>query len=546
MTVFVCDYSIPSIHRIDYFKINMHISYTKFVPKPWRNLEEVQKADYFNGWKLQNRLGKGGNGVVFEAKKDRFEGAIKISTHSVAKGQKNPSEPQKRFVKEIQTLKHLNKIKGVMPLLAYPQGDLNDLHALLWFAMPKAIPIKEALKKSSLEAKVIAIIEIANVLISIEKEGFFHRDIKPDNLFLLEQQWTIGDFGLVKHEAFDDLTKSNKKVGPTNYIPHEMLRDPEKSAPGPVDVFCLAKTLWVLATGETWPIPAQLGDSSKRETLIRDDECKELTFWLNSAIYSATEHDPTRRPKMWEFKEALENAIYLHQKGSIFSDKKTFHEFYEPELDLETVRIEKIIEENETYQAFLSLALDRNIEDCTRPIREKVNQAWPLELDFVHPYETISPWEPVYRQIIFDNLITNPSLYRTILCGYDHFPIMIEEPCKDIRKGAWFKACIYYNIEDKEIAAQAILCTGYKNSLKFAHFAASERVSCARENPDLKKFLIPLVIWMTSNIEKALQNFSVLDGKNNMGDENELYKNILKEPLYKEYKEKDDWSEFPF
>jgi len=127
--------------------------------------------------------------------------------------------------------------------------------------MPLAIPIEQVLEGRPLQDAVDAVRRISETLADLKKRsGVAHRDIKPGNLYELDGQWLIGDFGLISVPGAEPLTGDGRQVGPVNYTAWEMIDHPSTADPHPADVYSLGKTLWVLATGQhgrRWAISGQ-------------------------------------------------------------------------------------------------------------------------------------------------------------------------------------------------------------------------------------------------------------------------------------------------
>ena len=204
----------------------------------------------FGRWRCLEELGSGGNGVVWRAisEDDTQEVALKV-----VKSKKPDAEPYRRFVREIKFLLQLGTYDGVLPVIdAYlpdPAGGDRP-----WLAMPIATPINDALADASLDTVVEAVEVIATTLARLSSEhDLGHRDIKPGNLYALDGAWLIGDFGLIDIPDLDDLTRSDRPLGPAHFTAYEIIQDPKNAPSGPADVYSLGKTLWVLATRLNWP-----------------------------------------------------------------------------------------------------------------------------------------------------------------------------------------------------------------------------------------------------------------------------------------------------
>jgi hypothetical protein len=123
-----------------------------------------------------------------------------------------------------------------------------------WLAMPRATLIADALRDEPLETVVAAARTISDTLARLAAEhDVGHRDIKPSNLYERAGTWVVGDFGLVAAPDLDELTRAGRPLGSVHFTADEMIRDPVNADPHPADVYSLGKTLWVLATGQTFP-----------------------------------------------------------------------------------------------------------------------------------------------------------------------------------------------------------------------------------------------------------------------------------------------------
>jgi serine/threonine protein kinase len=215
----------------------------------------IRRGQRYGNWAItgDRRLGSGGNGEVWRAKNsDGRTGAIKIL--NPPRRENEGKYRLSRFKDEVSFLIAYPAFPGILPVLDHRISD--DLAETSWFVMPEAKTIRNGLGNDPEPGLVVtAAAEIATTLAALAAEGVGHRDIKPDNLFELDGHWLIGDFGLVTYPEKDPRTKHGRKLGPTDYMAPEMRQDADQADPGPADVWALAKTLWVLLTGEALPLP---------------------------------------------------------------------------------------------------------------------------------------------------------------------------------------------------------------------------------------------------------------------------------------------------
>lgn len=264
----------------------------------------IRAGQRYGQWVVtgQERLGGGGNGQVWRVETTYGQsGAIKILS---ARGGPEGKYRLGRFRDEIAFLIAHPHFPGILPLLDSRISE--NLDEPSWYVMPVATPIREALGTDPAPVAVVgAIAEIAATLASLAAEGVAHRDIKPDNLFQLDGQWVIGDFGLVTYPDKDPRTDHGRKLGPTDYMAPEMRWDADQADPGPADVWALAKTLWVLLTSQELPLPGTHRLIEPAQTL-RERITFRFSAELDLLLESATLIDPRERISMADMAHELQ------------------------------------------------------------------------------------------------------------------------------------------------------------------------------------------------------------------------------------------------
>lgn len=268
-----------------------------------------RKGDRLGRWTLQCPIGRGGNAVVWQAVDDESApAALKILT-------RRGDEALARFRDEVRVLRSLSDTAGVLPILDASIPESRGGTA--WLAAPLATPVQDALGEDpTLEEVVQVIADVAAVLVTLHGRGIAHRDIKPGNLFSRKGRWVIGDLGLATYPDKEALTQESKKLGPAWYIAPEMLNSPATAVTLPADVYSLAKTLWVLATGQRYPVQGEQR-LDRPEIGIRSQVAHPRAGVLDVLIEDMTAHDPERRPTMEQVARELRSWL---EPGTVTSE----------------------------------------------------------------------------------------------------------------------------------------------------------------------------------------------------------------------------------
>lgn len=278
---------------------------SKINPTPSKR-EKIQfnKGQKLGEWELDTQLSGGGNGSVWLTKNKDGE------LHVLKALKKRNGTARKRFINEIKILLDNQDVSGIMPIVDY--CDTTRENEFLWYVMPKAETLKSHLINKLPEDIVIAIIELAKTLRTLHDRKTYHRDIKPQNLFYLNNLTVIGDFGLVDFEDGEKgLTLAGSPLGPRWTIAPEMRRNPELANAAKADVYSLIKTLWILFTGIEKGFEGQYNPIG---SIGLQNYYRELYLTsLDALLISCTENDPNLRPDMTSVVTELEKWLETHR-----------------------------------------------------------------------------------------------------------------------------------------------------------------------------------------------------------------------------------------
>ncbi len=259
------------------------------------------------GYVLGDEIGSGASSVVYAATHERLgrRAAVKVLVLPPR------GSWRERFLRESQiaaSLDHPNVIPvyeageedGRMYIaMRYVQG--SDLRQLLGEAAP--LPV----------GRVVRIVsQVAAALDAAHARGLVHRDVKPGNILLEEDDHAyLSDFGVAKDAAGHGLTRTGGFLGSVEYSAPEQIEG--RSLDGRADVYSLACVAYECLTG-TAPFHrpteiATLHAHLSAPTPDARDSRPELPAAVAEVLRKALSRDPDERYESGAaFARALERA----------------------------------------------------------------------------------------------------------------------------------------------------------------------------------------------------------------------------------------------
>lgn len=258
------------------------------LPATARSLSSDRLPTRFDAYTLTRRIGEGGMGAVYEAKKDG-EGrsvALKLLAPELADDRIQLA----RYFREIATLTWVESPHVVRIVDAgFSQGR--------YFLCMELVPGRTALQalRDQGPMRVAGVLQVGADLCravdALLEKGLVHRDIKPGNVVIGDDgRAVLIDFGLAKSRTEEALTSTSEILGTAEYMAPEVVKG---QVPDVVsDLYSLGATLYELLTDQR-PTPG------RNPTEIFNNI---LNDWVPPPVH---EHRPDCPPELAKLVEAL-------------------------------------------------------------------------------------------------------------------------------------------------------------------------------------------------------------------------------------------------
>ncbi len=208
-------------------------------------------------YRVLDRLGAGGMGIVFRAEHVRMRRQVAIKVLPLS-----PDQDQRilrRFLTEIRAIAQLQHPNIVGAIDAGETSSSDGAGPVLHFFVMEYIPgqdLEEYVRENGplSPAKATDIIhQIASALAEANKHNLVHRDIKPSNIQVTpEGQAKLLDFGLARHFP-TGVTEPGTVLGTLDYMAPEQVQDAH-TVDIRADLYALGGTLyWALTAQAPFP-----------------------------------------------------------------------------------------------------------------------------------------------------------------------------------------------------------------------------------------------------------------------------------------------------
>jgi len=306
---------------------------------------EVSSQLFAGRYEILRKLGEGGTAHVYKALDVRSgkHVAVKIIEGPAAK----TATWAQRLLREVDLLKSIRHPNVVE---VYDGGRREDGSPYLVMEYLEGETLGQLMRRTSMLPIDMALLiasEIAAGLAASHALGVIHRDVKPDNLFLVEEGSAVRsakvfDFGFARLQGGEGLTAKGFIVGTPEYMaPEQTLHDPTGAR---TDIYGLGVVLYRMITGSL-PFEGDAATLLAQHLYVQARPPSErrvgVSRDVDAIVMAALRKLPRNRyPQMQDFFEDLERA--MGRRSGAVTTSLEWEDVYEPQTPFARAIAEKL------------------------------------------------------------------------------------------------------------------------------------------------------------------------------------------------------------
>lgn len=244
-------------------------------------------------YELVSIAGRGGQSIVYRAR--ALKGGADVAVKVLKEGLMDDPNARERMSREANALMNLAACPAALKI--FGQYWTKDGCLCMVTEFLKGVDLDDYLHEHEELMPLPMILRLFPDLISTlevaHSQGVVHRDIKPGNIFLVDEPAGIRllDFGFAKFIRLRSFTETGSVAGSPRYIPPEGWKG-MRDLDGRVDVYSMGVLLYRCLSGrtpfeaETLPELLELVTTAQRPSLhaLRPDLPAEIDQWVEQVL----------------------------------------------------------------------------------------------------------------------------------------------------------------------------------------------------------------------------------------------------------------------
>jgi len=289
----------------------------------------------FGDWEIIRILNRGGQGFIFKVKRKGEITNYALKSYRINRNSSRDEQKIKRFQSEVEALKLTRDCPNVIRLIGKDGIKETEQYSDYYFAMELAeMTLNDYVKqltKYNLKTIFKYFGQILEGFNCIHKKGIIHRDIKPQNILIKDDEIKVSDFGINYGTTESRITRTREVVGPRFFICPESedgrLANPDIRC----DIYSLGKILYYLLSKGKYFTREKFENVEYNLIKIHNDPKFEV---FNKFFRKTITFEKEKRfSSIDELKESFENCI------------EEFENFTEKQIDRNNNVIEECLEQ---------------------------------------------------------------------------------------------------------------------------------------------------------------------------------------------------------
>ncbi|MBA3499580.1 MAG: protein kinase [Deltaproteobacteria bacterium] len=319
------EFDTPSINPTTHFPIPHKpkgVITTGDLPPPAQAAHAPDDAPLESGtmlgdYRIEAQIGEGGMGVVYAAVHPLIgkRAAVKVLKAELCRAAFNVE----RFIDEARIVNQIGH-PNIVDVFAFGQTKDGRSYFVMEWLKGESLRSRIARSRLALDEVCEVIRPLARALEAAHEHGVIHRDLKPDNIYLIEMRGEaprvkLLDFGIAKlarEEHRMERTATGAMVGTPQYIAPEQAKG--YAIDNRVDIYAVGGILFELLTGRP-PFEADNAMEMVAKHLMeappRPSSVADVPAELDDLVLRMLSKDPNGRPTLAEVATVIERTSAL-------------------------------------------------------------------------------------------------------------------------------------------------------------------------------------------------------------------------------------------